>query len=80
MSFDGSLQDLVPGSTVCVVGRGETAPIHRHMCVKRLTKTMFIVSRIVDGRERETRFRFTDGREVQGRTVAAVKCQVEKTS
>jgi hypothetical protein len=74
-----SLRELVPGSTVCVVGRGEAVPIHRHMFVKRLTKTMFVVSRIVAGNERETRYSFTDGREVQGRTVAAVKCQAQKS-
>lgn len=36
--------DLAPGDRVCVVGRGMDSPIHRHLIVERVTKTMIITN------------------------------------
>ena len=70
--------EVQPGQMVCVTGRGTAAPVHAHYIVKRKTKTLFVVSRMVQDREVERRFRY-GGREVgaseYGGTVADVKCQ-----
>jgi hypothetical protein len=79
MAFIGSLQGIVAGDSVCVVGRGETARIHRHVRVSRITKTRFVTVRWVGDREVETSFWFSNGREVGGRTLAAVKCQQKES-
>lgn len=79
MTFDGSFLDLEPGSFICVVGRGESARIHRHTYVSRMTKTMFVTSRIVDGRVCESRFSLRDGRGVDASIVGAVRCQLKKS-
>lgn len=67
-----------PGQMICVVGHGMAAGQHAHYIVKRTTKTLFVVSRMVQDREVERRYRY-HGREVgshaYGGTMADVKCQ-----
>lgn len=73
-----ALDKIEPGQMICVVGRGTANGVHTHYLVERALKTMFVVSRMVQDRKVERRFRY-DGREVgssaYGGTVANVKCQ-----
>jgi hypothetical protein len=74
-----ALDDVKPGTRVCIVGWGTVATLHTHRyIVDRQTKTLTITKRS-DGGAGQRRFRTADGRSVPrepwGGTTAALTCQ-----